>query len=577
MASNTVSNIVALVSANIKPFTTGMQRVQRTLSTSGSDFKRFAKIAAASFAAITATVSAFAISAVKAAMDLENLSVSFEIMLGSAREADRVIKSLLSFTARTPFQLEGVAAAGRQLLAAGVATEKLEKELKVLGDLASVTNVPLTDMAQIYSKAMNKGKLQAEELNQLAERGIPIIQTLAELYGVTKQEIFDMGSKGLIAFEDMQAAFERMTSSGGIAFNAMQKQSQTLSGIISTMKDEQQQVMAKIGNQLMPLVAMATWKWNRALQSVSNILDQIGFKSERATKGNAITDLFGGMIASPSAPKIKPRKAPSSAPSGPGLNTGAQTMGGQRAISALSNEVEKLKIKFVNLGNEIQQAVEFKGENGIVRLAKTIKEKFGTAIQFAADSMGRLSNIINMMHQNELNDLTAKENAERARWEAAYSGTAEYSERMDELSKKQDERRKKMQREQAERQKAIMTFQALMAGAMAVLSTLADPTLPFGVKIAASAIIGGLAGAEIAAIHGATIPSFAMGGMMPYGGVARVGELGPENVYLPAGAQVIPNRLSGGGGLQAILDREQFVIWKNEGNLHHSFRNAGIR
>lgn len=70
------------------------------------------------------------------------------------------------------------------------------------------------------------------------------------------------------------------------------------------------------------------------------------------------------------------------------------------------------------------------------------------------------------------------------------------------------------------------------------------------IKDAAGNALGGVGDA----LHGAHIPGFAMGGITPYTGVFRVGELGPETVVLPGGSRVIPsnqsqpNRSIGSGG-----------------------------
>ena len=45
--------------------------------------------------------------------------------------------------------------------------------LETLGDIAAGAGVALSDMAQIYGKSMSKGKVQTEELNQMAGAGHP--------------------------------------------------------------------------------------------------------------------------------------------------------------------------------------------------------------------------------------------------------------------------------------------------------------------------------------------------------------------------------------------------------------------
>lgn len=241
---------------------------------------------------------------------------------------------------------------------------------------------------------------------------------------------------------------------------------------------------------------------------------------------------------------------------------------------------EDLKKKFGELN---QAGLTFnetlvKISNTIQKVAATIVDKFGKAMEFAMNSISRIQSVLNQAHNNELNNLTAKEKAEMDALRARSEGSQNYAALVADLEEKQEQRRKKIQEEQAQRAKQLATFQAILAGVLAVIHAYADPgNGNFLTRSAIAATVAGITAAEVAVINGASVPSFAMGGMMPYTGVARVGEMGPENVVLPAGAQVIPNRMSGGGSYSMSIDRERFTIWSNEGDRHHSFRNAYLR
>ena len=70
-----------------------------------------------------------------------------------------------------------------------------------MGDIAAGSRNRLADLVQIYGKAMAKGKVQTEELNQLSERGVPILDTLVELaakYGheISKEDVYKAAEKG---------------------------------------------------------------------------------------------------------------------------------------------------------------------------------------------------------------------------------------------------------------------------------------------------------------------------------------------------------------------------------------------
>jgi tape measure domain-containing protein len=190
--------------------------------------------------------------ALRSAAKLETLETAFVGILGSADEAKKIVGELFEFTAKTPFQLEGVAASAKQLLAAGVASKEITDRLQMLGDISAAANVPLQDMSSIFAKIKNKGKAMTEEILQMSDRGIPIIKILAKQFGVVEGQIFDMASKGKISFNDISKAMRNMTKEGGFANKAMILQSKTLGGVLSTLKDNVNLSLGSIGKTFLP-------------------------------------------------------------------------------------------------------------------------------------------------------------------------------------------------------------------------------------------------------------------------------------------------------------------------------------
>ncbi len=189
----------------------------------------------------------------KSAADIEKITVSYESLTGSAETAKNVVKGLTTFAARTPFELLGIANAGKRLLAAGVPVKDLQGKLQYLGDIASGADVSLEDMASIFQKSALKGKAMSEELLQLGDRGIPVVKVLAkQLLGVdteaTQAQIFQMASKSQISFKKLETALMSMTQKGGIYFEQMKKQSKTLYGLFSTLKDSVTLAAGDVGN-----------------------------------------------------------------------------------------------------------------------------------------------------------------------------------------------------------------------------------------------------------------------------------------------------------------------------------------
>ncbi|CAB4128114.1 Caudovirus, tape measure, N-terminal [uncultured Caudovirales phage] len=187
--------------------------------------------------------------------NMEQTKVAFATFMGDTEKANILIGQLNEFANITPFNNEEVIKSGRSLLSAGLSADKVTETLGMLGDIASGVSMPLEDLGQIYSKSMSKGKLQAEELNQLSERGVPLMQELARMTGKNKGELYKMAEQGAITSDVLQQAFKNMTSEGGMYFGLMDKQSQTTAGKWSTFVGQLQTLGIKLGEMLLPVLS----------------------------------------------------------------------------------------------------------------------------------------------------------------------------------------------------------------------------------------------------------------------------------------------------------------------------------
>ena len=227
----------------------GLTKLNKDLRDVKGNFKRnFGEIAAlASNAALAigTTLVAGLTALIRAGAKMETLTVSFRSITGSAKGAARMVDTLNKFAASTPFQLENISSAARQLLAVGVKESDLTKELRMLGDIAAASGSSIEDIAAIFSKVQAKGKVELENLNQLAERGIPIFDQLRQVTGDANME-FGAGS---VKIEDFNKALQAMTAEGGFAADSMENLSATTTGLFSTLMDKANIAMAQFSEE----------------------------------------------------------------------------------------------------------------------------------------------------------------------------------------------------------------------------------------------------------------------------------------------------------------------------------------
>lgn len=190
------------------------------------------------------------IAGIKMAGDMQKISGTFEVLLGSASAATAMMEDLKTFAATTPFEFPEVATAAKNLLALGIAAENIPSSLQALGDIAAGVNIPFGELADIYGKMNVQGRVFAEDINQLQGRGIPIVQELAKQFGVSTTEINKMVSEGKIGFPEIEKAFKSLTGEGGKFQGMMQRLSSTLPGLLSTMTDNIKEILIIFGKNL---------------------------------------------------------------------------------------------------------------------------------------------------------------------------------------------------------------------------------------------------------------------------------------------------------------------------------------
>tara|TARA_R110000765_G_scaffold23624_2_gene59612 strand:+ start:2986 stop:5373 length:2388 start_codon:yes stop_codon:yes gene_type:complete len=199
---------------------------------------------------VTVPLLAIGAAVVKSAIDMESLNTSFISLTGGAEQAGAMVKKLSDFSASTPFQIEGIATAARQLIATGTGLNEVSDTLGFLGDIAAASGSEIEDIAAIFSKVKAKGKVELESLNQLAERGIPIFTMLSEATGLTADKL----GAGAVSVEQFEEVLRSMSAEGGLAHNAMYNLSQTTGGKLSTAFDNLKLAAAELGVEMLPVL-----------------------------------------------------------------------------------------------------------------------------------------------------------------------------------------------------------------------------------------------------------------------------------------------------------------------------------
>ena len=191
---------------------------------------------------------------IQTAADREQQELAFGTLLGDSDAAKTWLDTLVKKAAVTPFGFGDLTQMSKTLLSYGVGTDEQNLWMQAIGDAGSargITGEGLTAIATYLGRMSSTDKVTLENLNPLMERGINAIDYLAENLTektgkeVTTADVYDMISKNQLSGAD--AARVIVEAMEQYNKGAMEAQSQTYSGMVSTMEDNQEQVDAAMG------------------------------------------------------------------------------------------------------------------------------------------------------------------------------------------------------------------------------------------------------------------------------------------------------------------------------------------
>lgn len=168
---------------------------------------------------------------------MESNEVALERFVGKGEKTKAFLNDLFETAKKTPFQFTDLTMASRRLLAFGLDVKKTKGILDALGDgLAAMGGgaEQIERVTMAIGQIQAKGRVQAEELLQIAEAGIPVYQILQEELGLSLEQVRNIGEEAIPADQAIAALTRGMNKRFA---GAAAEQSKTFDGMMSTLKD----------------------------------------------------------------------------------------------------------------------------------------------------------------------------------------------------------------------------------------------------------------------------------------------------------------------------------------------------
>lgn len=237
----------------------------------------FSKLHSAALAAAKSLIQ----SGVEYNAQIESYRVGLTNMLGDAQAANEAMAAIQEDAARTPFSVDSLTHANQLLISAGENAEYSRKVIMALGNAVNAAgggNAELERMSANLQQIANVGKASAIDIKQFAYAGINIYQVLADYTGKSVQEVQNM----TISYDLLSEALIAASEEGGRYYGAMETQSQTMNGRVSTLKDNVSQ-----------LAGLLTQDLSGAVGKVIEKLNEMTVAAQDAYKKDGWTGLIG--------------------------------------------------------------------------------------------------------------------------------------------------------------------------------------------------------------------------------------------------------------------------------------------
>ena len=194
--------------------------------------------------------------------EFELQRVSLGALIQDTEKAEQLFSQIKAAAVKSPFEIKDLVSYTKQLAAYKIEANELFDTMMRLSDISAGLGADMSRIVLAYGQIKGAGVLKGTELRQITELGIPMVDLLAkkltDLRGelVTTGDVFKLISEKAISFTTVKEIFDDMTNAGGMFYKMQEKQSETLAGRWSNLKDSISIAYDEMGNTKLASSAM---------------------------------------------------------------------------------------------------------------------------------------------------------------------------------------------------------------------------------------------------------------------------------------------------------------------------------
>jgi tape measure domain-containing protein len=230
-----VGELVAYLSLDDKQYTQGLDKAQGGMSRLAGAARTGGQAIATSLTTavgLAATMATMATSLVKTGANYnvlqQNSRAALTTILGSQTAVNEQMEKLNELTSRSPFGKDVFIEGQQQLLAFGMAAEKVVPTLDAVQNAVAATggsSQQLSEITFVLAQIQAAGKITGQDLMQLGQRGIDAASLIGSSLGMSGQEVRDSITAGTLdSGKAIDALVAGMTAKFGGATDLIKQQ-----------------------------------------------------------------------------------------------------------------------------------------------------------------------------------------------------------------------------------------------------------------------------------------------------------------------------------------------------------------
>ena len=523
--------------------------------------------------------------------EFEDLRDSLNSVTGSAKSGGQAFDFISDFATRSQFSVQDLTRSFITLKASGI--EPTEKLFRTFTDTASVTTDQLGSLdalTRVFSRGV-QGGLGLEELNQIADRGVPVFKILEQEIGKTRLELSEFGQTtdgATIILNGLQRGLSKAFA------GATEDKLDNLSVSFSNFGIALDNVKNNIGQEVSPSITRLTNNLATLLQFISPVFEafaklvnflitgvNVAFETVGKAVGFVIRQIKNFLIFTGVMEDVTEKATDSVQDLGTAVITVGKSIEQVGKLDAVTKQIEKNQSIIEGIKESVMtelELIEHKNKKELELIAQQkelLKEQMELKI---LDGMEANSKELEMTREH-IEELTALEMEVRKKGadeklELARQTAEEEKKIRDELfednlraikegnfheleleklsiTQQKDLTMKtgrQLVSELAKSNKTMFKVDKALKIAQAVMNTATGVTKALSVgNIPLAVLIGGLGAVQVATISAQKYQGFAKGGRPPVGRASIVGEEGAELFVPDQAGTIVPNDKLGMG------------------------------